>query len=166
MKNNNKLVCEETISVMEELFDTWKGRPVVQTNINEITVAVSTSMIHDMATPDSCSFQVGIDGYLRCRIREASSLGRHCTSCRTSTGKFNTARYSVTSQSPKAFKEAMEVVSSDLFIKLIIPDFALGLTKRTSRVQLGFEELHVSNDSSTLLRQTSDALVFRNTSER
>jgi hypothetical protein len=137
---------------MEGLLNTWKGRPVVQTNINEITIAVSTSMIHDVATTESCSFQVSVDGYLRCWIREASSLGRHQASCRTPTCKLNTVRYSATSQSPKTFKEAMEIVSSDLFIKLIVPDFALGLTKRTSRVKLGFEELYVSSDSSTLLR--------------
>ncbi len=57
----------------------------------------------------------------------------------------------MTSHGPKTFKGAIEIVSSDLFIKVVIPDFAMGLTKRTSRVQLGFEELHVSNDSSTLL---------------
>jgi hypothetical protein len=44
MKNNNKLVCEETILVMEGLFDIWKGNPVVQTNFTEITVAVNTSI--------------------------------------------------------------------------------------------------------------------------
>ena len=145
------LVCEETIFIMEGLLDTWKGRPVVHTDINEITVAVSISMIHEMATTDSSSFQVVIDGYLRCRIREASSLGRHHASCRTPTGKFNRMRYSVTSHSPKTFKEAMGIVSNDLFIKVVTPDFAMGLTKRTSRVQLGFKELHVSNNSSTLL---------------
>jgi hypothetical protein len=50
----------------------------------------------------------------------------------------------------KTFKEAIEVASSDLYIKVVVPDFATGLTKRTARAQLGYEELQVNNDSPTL----------------
>jgi hypothetical protein len=108
-----------------------------------------------MATTDSHFSQVGIDSYLRCWIREASSLGGHRASSRTPTGKFNTTKYLASSHSSKTFKEAIEVVSSDLFLKLMIPNFAMGLTKRTSRVKLGFEELLVSHDSSALWHHAS-----------
>jgi hypothetical protein len=47
----------------------------------------------------------------------------------------------------KTFKEAIKVASSELYIKVVVPDVAMGLTKTTSRVQLGFEELQVSNDT-------------------
>ncbi|PVF97229.1 cytochrome P450 [Serendipita vermifera] len=40
-----------------------------------------------------------------------------------------------------SFKETMEVVSSDLFMKLAVPEALMGVTKRTARVQLAFEEL-------------------------
>jgi cytochrome P450 len=51
----------------------------------------------------------------------------------------------------KTLKGAVEVVSSDLGIKIIVPDFAMGLTSRIARVQLGFDELEVSNSSPTPL---------------
>jgi hypothetical protein len=37
----------------------------------------------------------------------------------------------------------MEVVSSDLFLKLAVPKALTPLTKRTARVQTAFEELMV-----------------------
>ncbi|CAG8727334.1 6561_t:CDS:2, partial [Acaulospora colombiana] len=41
----------------------------------------------------------------------------------------------------QSFKETMEIVSSDLFVKLAVPEALMGATKRTARVQLAFEEL-------------------------
>ncbi|GLB37532.1 putative cytochrome P450 [Lyophyllum shimeji] len=39
------------------------------------------------------------------------------------------------------FKNALHIVTTDIFLKLIVPDRALGLTKRLSNVKLAFEEL-------------------------
>ncbi|PPQ93732.1 hypothetical protein CVT25_013072 [Psilocybe cyanescens] len=39
------------------------------------------------------------------------------------------------------FKDALHVVTIEIFLKLIIPDWAMGLTKRFRRARLGFEEL-------------------------
>lgn len=41
------------------------------------------------------------------------------------------------------FKNALHIVTTDIFLKLIIPDFALGLTKRFRDVRLAFIELEV-----------------------
>lgn len=41
------------------------------------------------------------------------------------------------------FKNALHVVTTDIFLKLIVPDKALGITERTKNVKLAFDELHV-----------------------
>ncbi|CAG8696988.1 11940_t:CDS:2, partial [Acaulospora colombiana] len=41
----------------------------------------------------------------------------------------------------QSFKETMEIVSSDLFMKIAVPESLMSMTKRTARVQLAFEEL-------------------------
>jgi hypothetical protein len=43
----------------------------------------------------------------------------------------------------QGFKTAIELVSSGLFMKLILPGYAMGLTKRGTRISLGFAELKV-----------------------
>ncbi|PVF96184.1 cytochrome P450 [Serendipita vermifera] len=40
-----------------------------------------------------------------------------------------------------SFKEAMQIVSGDIYWKIVIPDALMSITKRTARVQLGFTEL-------------------------
>lgn len=41
------------------------------------------------------------------------------------------------------FKNALHIVTTDVFLKLIFPDRALGLTKRLRNVRLAFDELEV-----------------------
>jgi hypothetical protein len=41
------------------------------------------------------------------------------------------------------FKDALHVVTTDIFLKLIVPDRALGLTKRLNNVRVAFNELQV-----------------------
>lgn len=42
-----------------------------------------------------------------------------------------------------AFKDALRGVSENMFLKAIVPDGALGLTKGTRYTKLAFDELHV-----------------------
>jgi hypothetical protein len=52
------------------------------------------------------------------------------------------------------FKEALHIVSTDVFLKLIVPDWFPALTKRVKDIRLAFEELDVgfpSRRGSTLL---------------
>ena len=41
------------------------------------------------------------------------------------------------------YKDALHVVTNDILLKLMFPDWVLGLTPRVRKVKLGFEELHV-----------------------
>jgi hypothetical protein len=41
------------------------------------------------------------------------------------------------------FKEALHVVSSDVMIKMLVPNWALGLTQRLRNTRLAFDELEV-----------------------
>ena len=43
-----------------------------------------------------------------------------------------------------SFKQALHHVASDVFIKLGVPDWAMGLTERTRKAQEYFNELEVS----------------------
>jgi hypothetical protein len=43
----------------------------------------------------------------------------------------------------QGFKTAIESVSSGLFMKLLLPEYAIKLTKRGARISLGFAELKV-----------------------
>lgn len=54
MKNNNRLVCEETIIAIEGLFDIWKETSVVQCEVTEITIAVSSIVGISYPLADGC----------------------------------------------------------------------------------------------------------------
>lgn len=43
-----------------------------------------------------------------------------------------------------SFKQALHHVASDVFIKLGVPHWAMGLTERTRKAQESFDELEVS----------------------
>jgi hypothetical protein len=43
-----------------------------------------------------------------------------------------------------SFKQALHHVASDVFIKLGVPDWAMGFTERTRKAQESFDELEVS----------------------
>lgn len=45
----------------------------------------------------------------------------------------------------KSFKEAVEIVSNGIFIKVAVPNRLMGLTERTSKVRLAFDELEVTS---------------------
>ena len=41
------------------------------------------------------------------------------------------------------FKKALQVVSNDMILKLIVPEWAMGFTERLKNVHVAFEELEV-----------------------
>jgi hypothetical protein len=41
------------------------------------------------------------------------------------------------------FKEALHIVSNDMILRLIVPEWAMGLTERLRNVHVAFEELEV-----------------------
>jgi hypothetical protein len=42
-----------------------------------------------------------------------------------------------------SFKNALHIVSSNVFLKLVVPNFALGLTEKFRNIRLAFNELEV-----------------------
>jgi hypothetical protein len=41
------------------------------------------------------------------------------------------------------FRDALHRVAVDIFVKLAVPNWAMGLTERTRRAQISFDELEV-----------------------
>ncbi|KAJ3514323.1 hypothetical protein NLJ89_g2441 [Agrocybe chaxingu] len=54
------------------------------------------------------------------------------------------------------FKDALHIVTTDIFVKLIVPDWAMRLTPRLRRAKLAFDELHRYMAEMIRLRQHSE----------
>ncbi|PVF97230.1 cytochrome P450 [Serendipita vermifera] len=107
-ENNNRMVREEAIHTIQELFNIWNGQgSVTFENVTDLFVQITLIII--------CSAGFG----MHVPWRESTKPPGHELS----------------------FKETMEIVSSDLFMKIAVPEALMSMTKRTARVQLAFEEL-------------------------
>lgn len=109
-ERNNRMVWEETVSIVDELFtDIWGDRKVI-----EVDHAV------DLTLPFAL-FVIGAAGFgqrMSWKDKEITPQGHQL-----------------------AFKEALHTVSTDVFIKLAVPGWAMGATQRTRSVQAAFDEL-------------------------
>ncbi|KAF9465029.1 cytochrome P450 [Collybia nuda] len=108
---NNKMVWDETVKIMDDLFrNVWGNQAVITTDhCVEITLPIALFVIGAAGFGRNISWQD--DAIL--------PIGHQIT-----------------------FKDALHIVTTDVFLKLIVPDKALGLTKRTRNVRLAFDELH------------------------
>ncbi|KAI0279039.1 cytochrome P450 [Russula aff. rugulosa BPL654] len=110
-ERNNKLVWDETIGIMNDLFDNvWGDRSeVVVDHCVDITLPIAL-------------FVVGVAGRFGRRVTWTSDLvvppGHQMT-----------------------FKDALHILSSNLIQKLIAPDWAKNLTKHSRSIELAFTEL-------------------------
>ncbi|KAF8070554.1 cytochrome P450 [Lyophyllum atratum] len=107
---NNRMVWDETVKIMNSLFeDVWGSQAIITTgHCVEVTLPIAL-------------FVIGAAGFGRkISWKDDDSLppGHQLT-----------------------FKNALHIVTTDIFLKLIVPDRALGLTKRLRDVKLAFEEL-------------------------
>ncbi|KAG5731294.1 putative cytochrome P450, partial [Termitomyces sp. T112] len=107
---NNKMVWEETIKIMDSLFqDIWGDQQTIITNhCVEITLPIAL-------------FVIGTAGFGRTISWKDDDIippGHHLT-----------------------FKDALHIVSTDVFLKLIVPKPAFGLTQHLRNVRLAFDEL-------------------------
>ncbi|GLB37921.1 putative cytochrome P450 [Lyophyllum shimeji] len=109
-ERNNRLVWEETIKIMDSLFeDVWGSKEIIATDhVVEITLPIALFVIGAAGFGRKISWKDG----------DLAPPGHRLT-----------------------FKEALHVVSTDVFIKLVVPDRALGLTERLRSVKVAFEEL-------------------------
>ncbi|KAH8991730.1 cytochrome P450 [Lactarius akahatsu] len=109
-ERNTRLVWDETISIMLDLFDNvWGDSPeIVLDHCVDITLPIAL-------------FVVGVAGFGR-RVTWTSDL-------------------TVPPGHQMTFKDALHIVSTKLFLKMVAPDWVMNLTERTKRINLAFSEL-------------------------
>lgn len=111
-ERNNRLVWEETVRIMVDLFDNlWENKPeIVVDHAVDITLPIAL-------------FVIGVAGFGR-RISWKDDL-------------------IVPPNHKLAFKDALHIVSTELLIKVITPEFILKreFTESMRRVNLGYAEL-------------------------
>ncbi|KAF8161201.1 cytochrome P450 [Crassisporium funariophilum] len=122
---NNKLVWDETVKIMDGLFnDLWAGRDVI-----------SVDHAVDITLPIAL-FVIGVAGFgKQISWRDEAAIPAGHT---------------------MSYKDALHVVSTDIFLKVFVPDWALGLTKRLRTVKTAFEELQAYMSEMIQERQSSD----------
>ncbi|KAF7983462.1 hypothetical protein HWV62_21746 [Athelia sp. TMB] len=110
---NNKLVWDETMLIMEDLFENeWGQRDKISLDhCVGITVQIALSVIS----------VAGFGRRIKWRDDQVIPPGHQMT-----------------------YQKSLHIVSSDVFLKLIVPEWAMGLTKRTRNARIAFDELKVS----------------------
>ncbi|KAH9008126.1 cytochrome P450, partial [Lactarius pseudohatsudake] len=113
-ERNTRLVWDETIRIMFDLFDNvWGDSPeIVLDHCVDITLPIAL-------------FVIGVAGSLTgsaARVTWTSDL-------------------SVPPGHQMPFKDALYIVSTNLILKMGVPNWAMKLTERTRRVNLAFDEL-------------------------
>ncbi|KAI9449693.1 cytochrome P450 [Russula earlei] len=108
---NNKLVWDETIRIMADLFgQVWDdGSEIVVDHFLDVTVPIAL-------------FVIGVAGRFGRRVTWADDL-------------------TVPPGHQLTFKDAFHVLSTNLIMKIILPDWAKNITDRTRKVHLAFVEL-------------------------
>lgn len=129
-EKNNKLVWDETVSIVEGLFaDVWGDKKeIVVDHVVDITLPLAL-------------FVIGAAGF-----------GQHMS-------------WKDTEVCPEghklSFKQALHHVATDVFIKLAVPGWAMGLTDRTRQTRLAFDELE-TYISEMIRERTADGAVDKN----
>ncbi|KAJ4475587.1 cytochrome P450 [Lentinula aciculospora] len=108
---NNKLIWDETIRIIIDLFDNVWGS--------------QESVVIDHALSITLPIALFVLG--------AAAFGRRI-SWKDDEG--------IPPNHQMSFKDAIHEVSMNCFMKILFPDWAMGLTERTRRVRLAFEELN------------------------
>jgi len=110
-ERNNKLVWQETARIVNEIFAEWGDKE-----------SVSIKHIVDITLP------------IALLVISAAGFGRRI-SWREDTDAKPPPGHALT------FKRSITTVCSNLVLKFILPEWAMGLTSKWSRVRLGFHEL-------------------------
>ncbi|KIM82712.1 hypothetical protein PILCRDRAFT_7625 [Piloderma croceum F 1598] len=133
---NNRLVWDETSLIMFDMFNnTWGGqKEIVVDHCVDITLQVSLSRPKLLGTIKIYFPGVGFGRKISWRDDQAIPIGHRMT-----------------------FKEALHIVSTDMILRLIVPEWAMGLTTRLRNVRVAFEELE---------KYMSDLIQDRKTKEK
>ncbi|KAI0048917.1 cytochrome P450 [Auriscalpium vulgare] len=109
-ERNNKLVWDETVLIMEDLFkNVWHDESVTLDHALDITLPIAL-------------FVIGVAGFGR-RVSWQDDVG-------------------IPAGHQMAFKEALHEVSTHIILKVVVPEWALGLRKSWRKVALAFKELN------------------------
>ncbi|OJA09557.1 hypothetical protein AZE42_01135 [Rhizopogon vesiculosus] len=127
-ERNNRLVWDATTQIMLELFDTvWIGKDeVVVDHAVDLTLPIALFVIGAAGEYSPHYQRVPVD------INQIKGFGHHIS------WKDDTV---IPPGHQLTFKDALLTTLHDLFIKLLVPRWAMGLTKRFRRVRLAFDEL-------------------------
>ncbi|KAI0252522.1 cytochrome P450 [Lactifluus subvellereus] len=109
-ERNNKLVWDETVLIMLDLFDNvWGDKSeIILDHCLDITLPIAL-------------FVIGVAGFGR-RVTWTSDL-------------------TIPPGHQMTFKDALHILSTNLILKIALPDWAKGATKKIRRVHLAFDEL-------------------------
>ncbi|KAI0321529.1 cytochrome P450 [Amylostereum chailletii] len=115
-EKNNKLVWDETIRIMLDLFDNvWHRAPEVSyDHCIEITLPFYVTVRRLLFSRGTAGFGRRISWTDDLKVPEGHLL---------------------------TFKDALHIVSTDTLLKIVVPNWAMGLTERTRKCRLAFEEL-------------------------
>jgi hypothetical protein len=145
-QRNNKLVWDETTRIMTDLFDNvWGDRSeIVVDHCLHVTLPVYyliftlISILKDLF--QIALFVIGVAGSLRLVLANLDSrkgtqgFGRRMTW---------TSDLDVPPGHQMTFKDALRILSNNLFLRIILPDWAMNLTKHSRNVRQAFIELKV-----------------------
>ena len=151
-QRNNKLVWDETVKIMQGLFnDLWANQDVVSVDhVVDLTLPVGCLIDHLIATfrfvPDLGLYRLHFS-LLELQVCTYShsfifpSLTHFLGFGRSVSWKEDDTI--IPPGHTMTYKDALHIVTNDFILKLTVPGWALNLTPRLRKVKLGFEELHV-----------------------
>ncbi|THH17553.1 hypothetical protein EW146_g3277 [Bondarzewia mesenterica] len=127
-EKNNKLVWDETVRIMIDMFDNvWKNE-----------AEISTDHCIDITLPIAL-FVIGVAGESLIFIADLF------TSLILTSGFGRRISWTDDMKLPLGhqltFRDALHTMSSEIFLKLIFPDWAMGATKHLRHVRLAFQEI-------------------------
>ena len=150
IQRNNRLVWDETSLIMLDMFDhVWVDQTeIVVDHCVDITLQVYLYLFITL------KFRLTLYNFQDCIIRYQRC--RYCCHTRRiilpgvdspDIGFGRKASWRDDQAIPvgyrMTFKEALHVVSNEMILKLIVPEWAMGLTERLRTVHVAFDELEV-----------------------
>ena len=158
IQRNNKLVWDETVKIMQGLFnDLWANQDVISVNhVVDITLPVGCLIDHLIATIRFVPYP-GLYRLHFSLLELPVFIYNHCfifsfTGTVTFLGFGRSVSWKeddtiIPPGHMMTYKDALHIATTDFIFKLTIPGWALGLTPRLRKVKLGFEELHVRHSN-------------------
>jgi hypothetical protein len=130
-QRNNRLVWDEAVSIMNDLFNSsWENKKEVTIdNCLGMTLSVSLRQGSLIAKRTHKGAQFSL------YVISAAGFGRKMSWKEEKV---------VPSGHLMSFKTSICTVTTYLIHRLLLPDWAVGLTKKTREIDLGFKELRVS----------------------